>query len=69
MNILDHWLKVAPDATAIAPITILLILACIVALVDLFVDDPRKLLTYRLTQLSLAIVAGLNLWYLSLIHI
>jgi NADH-quinone oxidoreductase subunit N len=63
MNTLDHWLKVAPDATAIAPLTLLLLFACVVALVDLFVDDPHKRLTYRLTQLSLAVVAGLNLWY------
>jgi NADH-quinone oxidoreductase subunit N len=62
-SILDHWLKVAPNATAIGPLTLLLILACVVALADLFIDDPRKVVTYRLTQLSLAIVAAANLWY------
>jgi NADH-quinone oxidoreductase subunit N len=60
---LDHWLKAAPNATAVAPLAVLLALACLVAMVDLFVDDPRKLVTYRLTQLSLAIVAALHLWY------
>ena len=60
---LDTWLKNAPTATALAPLTLLLVLACVVALVDLFVTDPRRLVTYRLTQLSLAVIAALNLWY------
>ena len=64
MNLIfDHWLKVAPNATAVGPLTLLLLLACVVALADLFIDDPRKVFTYRLTQLSLAVVAGFNLWY------
>jgi NADH-quinone oxidoreductase subunit N len=62
-SILDHWLKVAPNATAVGPLTLLLALACVVALADLFIDDPRKVVTYRLTQLSLAVVAAANLWY------
>jgi NADH-quinone oxidoreductase subunit N len=60
---LDYWLKTSPNATAMAPLTVLLLLACVVAMVDLFVTDPRRTATYRLTQLSLAIVAAMNLWY------
>ncbi|CAG1019281.1 partial NADH-quinone oxidoreductase subunit N, partial [Burkholderiaceae bacterium] len=60
---LDIWLKTAPNATALAPLGVLLILGCIVAMVDLWVTDPRRALTYRLTQLSLAVVAALQLWY------
>jgi NADH-quinone oxidoreductase subunit N len=60
---LDLWLKSSPNATAMAPLTLLLLLACVVAMVDLFDTDPRRTVTYRLTQLSLALVAALNLWY------
>ncbi|HJV63399.1 MAG TPA: NADH-quinone oxidoreductase subunit NuoN [Albitalea sp.] len=60
---LDLWLKTAPNATALAPLTVLLVLACVVALADLFVTDPERKTTYRLTQLSLAIVGLLNLAY------
>jgi NADH-quinone oxidoreductase subunit N len=60
---LDLWLKDYPNATSLAPLTLLLALACIVALVDLWSTDPRRTLTYRLTQLSLAVVAALQLWY------
>jgi NADH-quinone oxidoreductase subunit N len=60
---LDLWLKTAPNSTALAPLTVLLILSCLVALVDLFVTDPRRTTTYRLTQATLAVVAALNLWY------
>jgi NADH-quinone oxidoreductase subunit N len=60
---LDSWLKTAPNATALAPLTLLLALACVVALVDLFVTDPRRVVTYRLTQFSLALVGVMNLWY------
>lgn len=60
---LDLWLKDYPNATSLAPLTLLLVLACIVALVDLWSTDPRRTLTYRLTQASLALVAVLQLWY------
>jgi NADH-quinone oxidoreductase subunit N len=60
---LDYWLKAAPNALALAPLVLLLSLACVVALVDLFVTDPRRLPTYWLTQLSLALVAVLSLCY------
>jgi NADH-quinone oxidoreductase subunit N len=58
-----HWLQAAPDAAAVAPLAVLLTLACVVALVDLFVADPAKRATYWLTQASLAVVAILNLVY------
>ncbi len=60
---LDSWLKTAPNASALAPLTLLLVLACVVALADLFVTDPRRRLTYVLTQLSLAVVGLMSLWY------
>lgn len=60
---LDLWLKDAPNATSLAPLALLLTLACIVALVDLWSTDPQRTLTYRLTQASLAVVAALQLWY------
>lgn len=60
---LDLWLKDYPNATSLAPLTLLLALACIVALVDLWSTDPRRTPTYRLTQLSLAVVGALQLWY------
>ena len=60
---LDYWLKAAPNALALAPLVLLLSLACVVALVDLFVTDPRRLPTYWLTQFSLALVAALSLFY------
>jgi NADH-quinone oxidoreductase subunit N len=49
-----NWLVVAPEI-------LLLAMACLVALVDLFVTHPRRLPTYVLTMLSLAAVAGLHL--------
>ncbi|HEX7442130.1 MAG TPA: NADH-quinone oxidoreductase subunit NuoN, partial [Caldimonas sp.] len=61
--ILTDWLKAAPDATALAPLAVLLALACAVTLVDLFVVDAQKRVTYWLTQASLALVALLNLFY------
>ena len=54
---LDPWLKAAPNSLALAPMTVLLALACVVAIVDLFVDDPKKTVTYWLSQASLAVVA------------
>src|SRR5690242_7510581 len=58
---LDSWLKSSPDSLALAPMTALLTFACVVALVDLFVTDPKKRVTYWLTQASLAVVALLSL--------
>jgi len=49
-----NWLVVYPQA-------LLLVAACAVALVDLFVTDPQRRPTYWLTQLSYAAVAGLYL--------
>jgi NADH-quinone oxidoreductase subunit N len=39
----------------------LLALACVVAMVDLFVTDPKRTLTYALTQISLLIVGVMHL--------
>jgi NADH-quinone oxidoreductase subunit N len=46
----SHWQAVSPDI-------LLLALTCVVAIVDLFVADPRRLLTYWLTLATLAVVA------------
>jgi NADH-quinone oxidoreductase subunit N len=51
-----NWLPVYPEI-------FLLIMACAVALVDLFVKDERRTPTYWLTQLSLAVVAAMHLNY------
>ena len=45
---------------AVYPEILLLVLACVVALVDLFVTDPRRTTTYLLTQLSLAVVGAMH---------
>jgi NADH-quinone oxidoreductase subunit N len=50
-----NWLAVLPEI-------VLLTMACVVAMVDLWVRDPRRLPTYVLTQVSLAVVAGIHLW-------
>lgn len=49
-----NWLAMSPEI-------LLLGMACLVALVDLFVTDPRRLPTYLLTLATLAAVAGLHL--------
>lgn len=49
-----NWIAVTPEI-------VLLALACVVALVDLFVTCPQRKPTYYLTMLSLACVAGLHL--------
>ncbi len=46
---------------AVYPEIVLLTMACVVALVDLWVTDPRRTATYLLTQASLAVVAVLHL--------
>ncbi len=51
-----NWLVVYPEA-------VLLVMACAVALVDLFVSDARRRPTFWLTQLSLAVVAAMHLAY------
>ena len=51
-----NWLVVYPEA-------LLLLMACTVALVDLYVTDPKRRPTFWLTQLSLAAVAGLHWAY------
>jgi NADH-quinone oxidoreductase subunit N len=48
-----NWLVVYPEI-------LLLVAACVVALVDLNVTDPRRGVTFWLTQLSLAAVAAMH---------
>jgi NADH-quinone oxidoreductase subunit N len=49
-----NWLAVTPEI-------VLLGMACLVALVDLFVTCPKRTTTYLLSMVSLAAVAGLHL--------
>ncbi len=51
-----NWLAVYPEI-------FLLVMTCVVALVDLFVTDERRLLTYVLSLATLAVVAGLHLMH------
>jgi NADH-quinone oxidoreductase subunit N len=51
-----NWLAVLPEI-------VLLTMACVVAMVDLWVTHPRRTPTYLLTQLSLVVVAALHLWF------
>jgi NADH-quinone oxidoreductase subunit N len=46
---------------AVTPEIVLLGMACLVALVDLFVTSPKRTATYLLTMASLAVVAALHL--------
>ncbi|MDP4302141.1 NADH-quinone oxidoreductase subunit NuoN [Leptothrix discophora] len=48
---------------AILPEIVLLVMACVVALADLFVTDPQRRPTYRLTLLTLAVYGALHLAY------
>ena len=50
-----NWMAVLPEI-------VLLTMACVVTLADLWVSDPRRSPTYWLTQLSLAVVGALHLW-------
>ena len=50
---------------AIYPEIILLVMACVIALVDLGVHSPRRTATYVLTLLTLAVVAVLQGFYAS----
>ncbi|WP_088286670.1 NADH-quinone oxidoreductase subunit NuoN [Ideonella sp. A 288] len=52
-----NWLVVYPEA-------LLLVAACAVALIDLFVTDEQRRPTFWLTQISFAAVAALHLVYL-----
>ena len=45
---------------AIYPEIVLLVMACIIALVDLSSTDARRTRTYLLTMLTLAVVAALT---------
>ena len=51
-----NWLAVCPEI-------VLLCAALLVTMVDLWVVDPQRKPTYYLTQASLALVAGLQLWH------
>ncbi len=51
-----NWLAVLPEI-------LLLVLACIVTLADLWVKDRDRLVTYCLSQGSLFVIALLQLWY------
>jgi len=50
------WISLLPE-------TFLLIMACVIALLDLGVKTPRRTLTYGMTMLTLAVVASLQLFY------
>jgi NADH-quinone oxidoreductase subunit N len=54
----------AMNWTVIAPEIVLLTMACVVAVVDLFVSDPQRRVTYWLTQASFVVVAALHVWLL-----
>ena len=50
---------------AVYPQLVLLAMALVVAMVDLWVTHPKRLPTYLLTQASLAVVAAMQLWAFS----
>ncbi len=54
MNAIMNWQAVYPEI-------VLLTMACVITLVDLWATDPRKHVTYGLTQATLAAVALLHL--------
>jgi NADH-quinone oxidoreductase subunit N len=51
-----NWLAVYPEL-------VLLVMACVVAMVDLWVTDPKRTPTYWLTQATLAVVGVMHLVY------
>jgi NADH-quinone oxidoreductase subunit N len=51
-----NWLSVYPEI-------LLLVMACLVAMVDLFVTDEQRRPTYWLTQLTLVVVGAMHLVY------
>ena len=50
------WMTIYPEI-------VLLVMACVIALADLFVKSPKRTATYALTLLSLGGVAWLNAMY------
>ena len=48
---------------AVYPEIVLLTMACVIALVDLGVNTPRRTATYLLTMLTLAVVAAMQAAY------
>lgn len=50
---------------AVYPELVLLVMACVIALVDLGVNTPRRTLTYVLTLVTLAVVAAMEAVYAS----
>ena len=51
-----NWLAIYPEV-------VLLAMACVVTLVDLYVEHPRRTPTYLLTQATLAVVAFMHIAY------
>ncbi|WP_310270309.1 NADH-quinone oxidoreductase subunit NuoN [Roseateles saccharophilus] len=51
-----NWLAIYPEI-------LLLAMGCVIALVDLWVTDEQRRPTYWLTQLTLAVVAGMHFYY------
>src|SRR5688572_18605943 len=54
-----NWLAIYPEL-------LLMVMACVVAITDLFVTDPERKPTFWLTQLSLLAVAVLHAVYFDL---
>lgn len=50
---------------AVYPEIVLLVMACVIALVDLGVKSPQRTLTYVLTLITLAVVAAMEAFYAS----
>ena len=48
---------------AVYPEIVLMVMACLIALTDLFVNQPRRTTTYVLTLLTLGVVAAMNALY------
>lgn len=51
-----NWLAVVPEI-------VLLVMACVIAIVDLFVTDPKRGPTHLLTLATLLVVGGLHLYF------
>ncbi len=54
-------MTLAMNWSAVYPEILLLVMACVVALVDLWIVDPRRTVTYWLTQISVAAVGVMHL--------
>jgi NADH-quinone oxidoreductase subunit N len=48
---------------AVYPEIVLLVMACVITIADLFVGNPRRTTTYVLTLLTLAVIASMNALY------